>query len=68
MFTTNKNQIIANQYTASVTEHDILFLKNSSEKIRGTLMSSNLVLTLIYSWWREEITKANNERKNMRIT
>ena len=68
MFTTNRNQIIANQHTASVTEHDILFKKKSSEKIRRTLTSLNLVVALIYSWWREEITKAHSERRNMRIT
>jgi len=29
--------------------------------MKGTLTSSNLVVALTYSWWREEITKANNE-------
>ena len=69
MFTTNRNQTIADQYVTSVIEHEVFFfIKNSSEKMKGTLTSLNPMVVLTYSWWREEITKTNNERRNMRIT
>jgi len=56
------------QINTSITKHEIIFLKKIKvKKIRGTLTSSNPVVALTYSWWREEITKANKERRNMRI-